>query len=604
MERSNSEASEISRKSTATRKRSSSVQKALDNPLLPLVELKNNSASKAVFEKRVRRYFHQLTVGCLQKCDHKLCASNQNTPSFSPEIAGVMSVQLATNPRPLFCPRIPLEPPLHANFTLSPFGSPQNSPPASRVHSRQSSSQFLVTADRDSIERQRSVSNLQKNISPELDVVPKPFLNSLFSHPSFSAIFGEPSRSVISSLSPLHPSRSMESRTSPKPTFHKSLSQSDLRGRIFDSDLMTTSTPDLQSIGGALIASQIDTEQPQPDEQKLILKYLNIDLLKISIEAYHSAADGELPDPTFLVNSIHGVFSSQSALSYSFLNKDKNGHLSNLNLDSIVNSYNLIGTLQPSFTFQKTLDRALEILISKLYSHVKQNRNPEQSFLRVLMIVILNPALLDTARNESLVKNICCILGKIRSQTNTILISWFSKVSPQIFLQILSVFKKYVAATAPPPTADEGFIGAIKTMSLLSHANEYKSHSPLIPFSEFYVLELGTKLNFKDEFRKWKKTFESSIVTEFAFFNYPFLFDPVAKTRIMHIDAMVKMSLEYEDAYVNQALVLHAKRFLEGSEVMKNFELEMKDSSNPYVVLEVRRNNLVKDVLDQVSFRH
>ena len=85
--------------------------------------------------------------------------------------------------------------------------------------------------------------------------------------------------------------------------------------------------------------------------------------------------------------------------------------------------------------------------------------------------------------------------------------------------------------------------------------------------------------------------------------NYPFLFDPVAKTRIMHIDAMVKMSLEYEDAYVNQALVLHAKRFLEDSQVMKNFELEMKDSSNPYVVLEVRRDNLVKDVLDQVSFR-
>jgi hypothetical protein len=32
----------------------------------------------------------------------------------------------------------------------------------------------------------------------------------------------------------------------------------------------------------------------------------------------------------------------------------------------------------------------------------------------------------------------------------------------------------------------------------------------------------------------------------FSFFNYPFLFDSIAKNRIIHIDAMVQMSQEYE----------------------------------------------------------
>ena len=572
------------------RKRSSSVQKALDNPLLPLVELKDNGASKAIFEKKVRRYFHQLTVGCKQECDHKLCASNPNAPTFSPEIAGVMAVQLATNPRPLFCPRIPLDPPLHANFTLSPFGSPHSSPPVSRAHSRQSSSHFAASPERELVGRQRSTSNTQNGFTPELDVVPKPFLNSLFSYPSFSAIFGDPNRSVMSSLSPLHPSRSLEFKSSPSLTYQKARSSSDVKNSRLNSDSsILSSNPDLQSIGADFIASQVNLEQTIPVEQKLILKY-------------QSSLDEEVLDPTFLMNSIHGVFSSQSALTYSFLNKNKNGHISNLNLESIIESYNLINTLQPSTIFQKSLSHALEILLSKMHLKVKQNRNPEQSFLRVLVIVILNPAFQETALNESLIKKICCIFGKIRSQTNAILISWFSKMTPGMLTQILSVFKKYVVATGPPTKPDEDFIGAIKTMSLLSHANEYNNNSPIIPYSEFYILELGAKLNFKEEFRKWKKTFESTNVTEFAFFNYPFLFDPVAKTRIMHIDAMVKMSLEYEDAYVNQALVLHAKRFLEESEVLKNFELGMKDSSNPYVLLEVRRNNLVKDVLDQVIY--
>lgn len=35
-------------------------------------------------------------------------------------------------------------------------------------------------------------------------------------------------------------------------------------------------------------------------------------------------------------------------------------------------------------------------------------------------------------------------------------------------------------------------------------------------------------------------------IGEFSFFNYPFLFDPIAKNRILHIDAMVQMSQGYE----------------------------------------------------------
>lgn len=89
-------------------------------------------------------------------------------------------------------------------------------------------------------------------------------------------------------------------------------------------------------------------------------------------------------------------------------------------------------------------------------------------------------------------------------------------------------------------------------------------------------------------------------VTEFSYFNFPFLFDPVAKTRIMHIDAMIQMSQEFEDAFVHQALVIHAQRFLQDSQTVASLEQGLAQQTNPYLVLEVRRSKLVKDVLDHI----
>jgi ubiquitin-protein ligase E3 A len=69
----------------------------------------------------------------------------------------------------------------------------------------------------------------------------------------------------------------------------------------------------------------------------------------------------------------------------------------------------------------------------------------------------------------------------------------------------------------------------------------------------------------------------------------------------MHIDAMKQMSLEFEDAFVHQALVIHAQRFLHDSVSVASFEQGMEAKTNPYLVLEVRCLRLVDDVLEQVA---
>jgi ubiquitin-protein ligase E3 A len=125
----------------------------------------------------------------------------------------------------------------------------------------------------------------------------------------------------------------------------------------------------------------------------------------------------------------------------------------------------------------------------------------------------------------------------------------------------------------------------------------------MLPVSSFYVPDIVQKMNFKEEFKTFKskmsqKTLENPSKS-ISLFEYPFLFDPVAKTRIMHIDAMTQMSAKFENAFVNQALLIHTQRFL--NDAPMDLNPEMKTATNPYLVLEVRRERLIQDTLTQLQ---
>ena len=156
---------------------------------------------------------------------------------------------------------------------------------------------------------------------------------------------------------------------------------------------------------------------------------------------------------------------------------------------------------------------------------------------------------------------------------------------------------------------------------MLYKANQARKEEAALPTSAFYNESLCSKLNFKDEHKVWSQKdssnerqrskslsdlFSHRVPSKggvFSYFNYPFLFDPVAKTRIMHIDAVTQMSLRFEDAFVNQALVIHAQRFLHDSDTSSHLEKGFKKATNPYLLLEVRREQLVLDVLDQIALK-
>ena len=311
-------------------------------------------------------------------------------------------------------------------------------------------------------------------------------------------------------------------------------------------------------------------------------------------------SDGQ-EDYSFLLSTIKSVFSSTNALSQSFLIPgDYSKSEFTLNIDEINRAYQLMLNVDHEQIITNLMD-ATEIIVKKVYSKLKQHPNASPALLRIMIIVLLNPLLHSTKYYQSLMQDLLKSIDRLHSKGQQLLVSWFSKFQNDQMLQILHPIMEYLCHVGPSyqeilPT---NFKGAVKAISLISQANEL-CQSP-IALSKFYASKLLPKLNFKDEYRQWRKCLDDKTGKGFSILNYPCLLDPVAKSRIMHIDAMVKMSLEYEDACVSQSMIQYAQKFLDSSQILDDFEKNMQRNTNPYFVLQIRRSHIIEDTINQLS---
>ena len=72
----------------------------------------------------------------------------------------------------------------------------------------------------------------------------------------------------------------------------------------------------------------------------------------------------------------------------------------------------------------------------------------------------------------------------------------------------------------------------------------------------------------------------------------------------MKIDAVSQMRVEYQNAIVHQARVQQAQRIREEVEKTQNdLEDAVKSAICPFLVLEVRRDHLIQDTLNQIDLK-
>ncbi|KAJ1555372.1 hypothetical protein HK096_002642, partial [Nowakowskiella sp. JEL0078] len=462
--------------------------------------------------------------------------------------------------------------------------------------------------------------------------------------------------SLLSASVGFSPRQSVNSQVvSPKHSFSPSNSSSNIRVSAL-TQALRASTP--------LTQEQVSDDSRESDDNDgddfLYIKkieqfystidYLSLPLLKEQIELYGSAIknslefvdeeaqnnddftkDGDIQNERFLIEPLETIFSSSEALNKSFLAEGESAkHPSGLDISEIRQCYALILSLKPKEDFKTAIVNSLEILLAKIHLNIRTLQTAPSSYLRQFIILLENPYLQDKEYHEVLLKKLCLILGELRSRTKHVFVEWFSRYDEQGLSAFINLFQTYIVdrfSSGPSSTRpDDSLIGAVKMLSVFYNANELIRSRRILPLSSFYNETLNRKLNFKEEYKVWKRTLKNTtparahsrssrlsgtdllaeqsanpIVTEFSFFNFPFLFDPVSKTRILHIDAMVQMSAEFEEAFVHQAFVIHAQRFLQDSPSATQLEQGMRTATNPYLVLSIRRLRLVQDTLEQLS---
>lgn len=200
---------------------------------------------------------------------------------------------------------------------------------------------------------------------------------------------------------------------------------------------------------------------------------------------------------------------------------------------------------------------------------------------------------------------------------------------------------------------------------LIDQANTFHPRAPVIPCASFVNETLCNKLNIKDEYRIWKRVVaygegrpsaatltalrhnsnhrrrqtnsssslgngthlfndqqrrsrlfltshvSSSILLpypfvneyQFSWFSYPFLLTPSVKRKVLLMDCMSSMSMEYEDACVNHTLLVQAQRLLssDAPQMVRSLEHHLKSAICPYLLLEIRRQHFVHDTIEQVT---
>lgn len=568
--------------------------------------------AKSRFEGLTALYYYQLTRGCGDpECDQKLCASCRRfRVKLSPEAAAVLAIQYASTQSCSslkLCTRVAKISVSQCQSALSELINPTSDPP-SHVSSGD------VT--------EPQAKNIWK--SP----LYKFFLTSL--------PFGKEGKSLPSGSSARSTQDALPQGMS---TVHLSNGQTKLRR------ISRTESLDFQLLG--VTADVVAGIHGEPEADQAVLHSLNGLTLKSSSRV---KSDYDLPslssysqkltafrDPSLRASndslssldaaSLEHVTTTASitleyftrlvASSSSLGPQDIASKLKETlgSLEAIAASKSLSGEqlfsifeLFSSSVLQAALAEATESLLVQLetaMARVGWTNVLPFNWMSGFSVLLLNPLLAQKAHFDGLTRRTCKLVGSLRHKAKSWLIDSLGDLSPTRFGSIVAMLQDYLSATYQETvhSAHDTSVYCIKVLSLFYVANGAQADQPLQP-SAFYNSSVCQKTNFKEEYKRWQRFLsEKKSVREFSVFFFPFLLSPDEKARVLHIDAMAQMSSHYEDAFVKQALVTQAQRFLPESAIVDKMEKNMLQvgMTNPYLLLEVRRSHLVQDTLQQIT---
>ncbi|XP_077977108.1 ubiquitin-protein ligase E3A-like isoform X2 [Glandiceps talaboti] len=618
--------------------------------------------AKTYFEQLVKRYFYQLTQGCgNDKCNNKFCFFGKDRLKLERDIAAIVSIELASKKSHYLCtndkyigkglpssvfstkPGLP-KPFLHAMFSCTPFTSlftdkvPQ---PQLHQHSRIPRPASLTRLVKDSLPTPNFGANskltIKSGAKPKIrpgyggnsshgdlrtsktHSIPKDNASDLCDSGATSGRLlarGISNDSVSSATAGILQTQSSINLDSTCSSLGSVSSNSALlvssSGALNNtmSSLASTSTYLLSS--NEALADNLDEFENQcalemstgaQEIKEFSLTHLTVPMLKTAIEKYK-----ELKDPSFLLNTMRTVFTSPEAVNASFKVNDVDADAM-VDISAVRMAYELLLNLEPIEVFQMTMTNALEILLFSLQTVSIQPQETNQ-----IIILLENPLVQS---NGVLLQKLCRVLAhQLLPESRSEVIKLLAGYSTEEFRKLLKVFLGHITTALKPKQGSQPNLVDIGiALSILYKANTmmYEEKNQLIvPREEFYSKDLSRRLDYRTEFEKWRDHHlkqngqDVSLTNGFkdddvSLLQFPFLLDPASKVHILHLESVVQMRQEYQDAILHQARVNQAQKYYkEALDKSAHLEDAIKSAMCPFLVLEVRREHLIKDTLAQI----
>ncbi|KAJ3275509.1 putative E3 ubiquitin-protein ligase HTD2 [Terramyces sp. JEL0728] len=271
-------------------------------------------------------------------------------------------------------------------------------------------------------------------------------------------------------------------------------------------------------------------------------------------------------------------------LLYDIFSNTKNIIAAFAQFDNTLDSYVIhLGEFLKWFQEIVTFENELAIMngVNTLLDHIQNGVQEigKDDYLCFVIVMIL-PILQDPDTSMTVLPKLCQLLAKF-NQTDKFGFAFILQESiqhsgntsiekSQFFKQIIQLFQQYLTIQILNSEAGTDPDEKVPNINLAA-INETNN---FIPYYELYNETVEESLDLKEDYPKWK------VHDGFSFCNYSFLLSTATKGDILRIESMIQMRHELQDSFFRAMFI---------------------GVNNPYLQLELRRTNIIRDTLYQLE---
>ncbi|XP_036308786.1 probable E3 ubiquitin-protein ligase HERC3 isoform X1 [Pipistrellus kuhlii] len=298
------------------------------------------------------------------------------------------------------------------------------------------------------------------------------------------------------------------------------------------------------------------------------------------------------------INGVVQILSSAACWNGSFLEKKIDEHfktspkIPGIDLNSTRVLFEKLMNSQHSVILEQILNSFESCLIPQLSSSP-----PDVEAMRIYLILPEFPLLQDSKYYITLTIPLAMAILRLDTNPSKVLDNWWSQVCPKYFKKLVNLYKDAVVyllqgrKTFLIPVLFNSYItAALKLLEKLYKVNLKVKH---VEYDAFYIPEISSLVDIQEDYLMWflhqagTKARPSVIQDAVTLCSYPFIFDAQAKTKMLQTDAELQMQVAVNGANLQNVFML--------------LTLEPLLARSPFLVLHVRRNNLVGDALRELS---